>query len=150
MYFSRGVPVCAQKPSPFLFESRETFHVDIKQAMARVGSLNFTMLKRKLEVVGGWSTSALAETEQHYRIYLALNIVYPDRKLGPTPLIDDFWHAHILDTEAYAADCQKLFGRYLHHYPYGGLTDDPLDKAISESVQEETRTLFRKHFDITL
>ncbi len=124
--------------------------MDIEQAMTRVGALDFTMLKRKLTIAGGWSANTVEEGERLYRRYLALNLVYPDRKLGPTPLIDDFWHAHILDTEAYTADCQSLFGRYLHHYPYGGLTNDPLDQAIAESVKEETRKLFRKHFHIDL
>ena len=56
-----------------------------------------------------------------YRRFLALNIVYEDRKICPTGPIDDFWHAHILDTHAYAQDCDYLFGRYLHHFPYFGM-----------------------------
>ncbi len=120
------------------------------QALARVASLDFSMLKRKLEVVGGWSAKALAEGEHLYRRFLALKIMYPEKVLSPTPLIDEFWHAHILDTEAYTADCRRLFGRYVHHYPYVGLIDDVLALAIGEAVKEETRKLFQKHFYIDL
>ncbi len=124
--------------------------MDIQDAMTRVALVDFTMLKRKLEIVGGWSANTIAEGEHLYRRYLALKMVYPEKVLRPTPLIDEFWHAHILDTEAYAADCQKLFGRYVHHDPYGGLIDDVLVIALGEALKEETRKLFQKYFYIDL
>ncbi len=125
--------------------------MDIDQAMTQVASLDFTMLKRKLEVAGGWSADTVAEGEHLYRKYLALKMVYPKKTISPTQLIDEFWHAHILDTKAYTTDCQKLFGRYLHHYPYGGrLSEDVLDHALGEARKEETRKLFLRHFHIDL
>lgn len=124
--------------------------MDIEQAMTRVASLDFTMLRRKLEIAGGWPPPRVAEGEHLYRRYLALKIVYPEKVLRPTPLIDDFWHQHILDTEAYTSDCRRLFGRYVHHYPYGGLIDDVLVIALGEALKEETRKLFQKHFHIDL
>ena len=42
------------------------------------------------------------------------------RILVPNHLMDSFWHAHILDTRNYEADCKLVFGEYLHHYPYLG------------------------------
>jgi len=39
----------------------------------------------------------------------------------PSPIVDLVWHAHILDTHAYARDCDQLFGRFIHHAPnFGG------------------------------
>src|ERR1700722_2582348 len=32
--------------------------------------------------------------------------------------LDQFWHQHILDTAKYAADCNALFGRMIHHDPH--------------------------------
>jgi hypothetical protein len=32
--------------------------------------------------------------------------------------LDQFWHQHILDTAKYAADCEALFGRMIHHNPH--------------------------------
>lgn len=123
--------------------------MDIDQAMKKVARLDFTMLKRKLLAEGEWSAESIAQAEQLYRKYLALLIVYPDEKLGPSRLIDDFWHAHILDTRAYMSDCEALFGSYLHHHPYGGSYGDVLDIAISNASYARTCELFMKHFSIT-
>ena len=58
----------------------------------------------------------------------------------PTIDIDLFWHQHILDTRAYAKDCQKVFGQFLHHfqfaYPLTSGGDDtivncPMAKSVS-------------------
>ena len=108
------------------------------------------MLKRKLEHADGWSARAVAEAESLYRKYLCLAVVYRNRTLGPSRVIDEFWHAHILDTKAYTADCEMLFGGYLHHYPYGGAYGDPLDMALTAAAYAETCRLFRKHFAIDL
>ena len=90
----------------------------ITAALERVASLDFSMLKRKLGEEKGWSPEYQSEVEDLYRRFLALNIIYRDQKICPTGPIDDFWHAHILDTRAYESDCQDLFGEYLHHFPY--------------------------------
>ncbi|MBF6053889.1 hypothetical protein GO002_18710 [Streptomyces eurocidicus] len=37
--------------------------------------------------------------------------------LSPSPLVDDFWHAFVLRTKAYADFCQERFGRFVHHQP---------------------------------
>ena len=36
---------------------------------------------------------------------------------SPSGLVDKAWHAHILDTQAYASDMDRLFGRFIHHTP---------------------------------
>ena len=88
---------------------------EIEAALARVAELDFTMVKLKLGEAKGWSLEHQSEVEDLYRRFLALNIVYPDQKICPTGPIDDFWHAHILDTRAYEKDCEYLFGHFLHH-----------------------------------
>ena len=124
--------------------------MDIEEAMAKVALLDFTALKRKLETTEGWSAESVAEAEQLYRRYLSLAVVYPDQALGPSREIDDFWHAHILDTRAYMADCEMLFGKYMHHFPYGGESGSALDAAICNAAYAQTCELFRRHFDIVL
>ena len=37
--------------------------------------------------------------------------------LSPSRLVDDFWHAFILRTQAYAAFCERIAGRFIHHAP---------------------------------
>src|ERR1051325_320722 len=111
---------------------------EIEAALARVAELDFTMLKKKLGEEKGWSPEQQEEVEGLYRRFLALNIAYPDRKICPTGPVDEFWHAHILDTLAYARDCEYLFGHYLHHYPYFGMRG-PEDYAALQTAFDDSR-----------
>lgn len=132
--------------------SREDAHdllrpdADLVAAVEKVRALDFTMLKQKL-VSEGRTSEMVDEMEDLYRKFLALNVRYYGEKICPTGAIDDFWHAHILDTKAYLNDCATIFPGYLHHYPYFGLRgpDDKadLDKAFATSVD-----LFIRHFGI--
>ena len=70
-------------------------------AVVKIAMLDFTQLRAKLAEEKHWSPEALDEVEDLYRKFLALLVRYPDAKLSPTGPIDDFWHAHILDTGAY-------------------------------------------------
>ncbi|MFJ5229589.1 hypothetical protein ACIQBJ_06755 [Kitasatospora sp. NPDC088391] len=40
-----------------------------------------------------------------------------DRPLSPSPEVDDYWHAFVLNTEAYMGWCTASFGRMVHHKP---------------------------------
>jgi len=40
-----------------------------------------------------------------------------DRPLSPSPEVDDYWHAFVLNTEAYMAWCLSSFGKMVHHKP---------------------------------
>lgn len=118
---------------------------ELDTAMAQVAALDFTMLKHKLAEEYGWDAEHADEVESLYRRFLALNMIYPERKICPTGPIDEFWHAHILDTRAYAEDCDKLFGRFLHHFPYFGMRG-PEDRQNLENTFDASRELFIRHF----
>ena len=130
--------------------TRESKVMSVEEAMARVASIDLSKVKRKLRNRDGWSADDVAEGEQLYRKYLALILAYPDRRLSPSRIMDEFWHAHILDTKAYTADCERVLGRYLHHVPSDGGQMDILDAVIMRALYKETCDLFLKHFDITL
>jgi hypothetical protein len=83
--------------------------------------------------------------EREYRRFLTLKRLYPQRELVPNKLVDAFWHAHILDTRSYQADCQKVFGYYLHHYPYFGIHDADDRKALDDAFAE-TQRVYELHF----
>jgi hypothetical protein len=119
----------------------------LEEAVRRVSALDFTMLKRKLVDEQGWTAEVCEEAEHLYRKFLALNIRYRDRKVCPTGPIDEFWHAHILDTEAYARDCEAILGEYLHHFPYFGMRG-PEDRVDLERAFAESIDLFIRHFGI--
>lgn len=135
---------------PLTFEEVQALvrnDVEFDKAVAQVALLDFTMLKAKLREESKWTEETCDWTEDLYRKFLALNIYYPARKLCPNGPVDEFWHAHILDTHKYAADCEALFGKFLHHYPYFGMRGvedrDDLERAFADTVD-----LFIRHFGV--
>ena len=60
-------------------------------------------------------------------------------------MIDEVWHQHILDTNAYAEDCERIFGHFLHHYPYFGMEGEE-DQAKLQSCFEETQGIWVEEF----
>jgi hypothetical protein len=88
----------------------------------------------------GWSDDEAAEAEVEYRRFLWLSYLHD----GPAGALqsdaDKLWHHHILDTQAYAADCNRTFGRYLHHTPNYAISDEALQSAYQlglERYQQE-------------
>ncbi|EYF08271.1 glycine-rich domain-containing protein [Chondromyces apiculatus] len=136
------------KPMTFE-ESQQLVRIDaeLAHALREVQTLDFTMLKRKLVEENHWTNEMCEEVEGLYRKFLALNKRYPDRKICPSGPIDEFWHAHILDTHAYARDCERLFGHVLHHFPYFGMRG-PEDRADLEDAFSKSVDLFIVHFGI--
>lgn len=93
----------------------------------------------------GFTPQMLARAEMDYRRFLHLHIAYPKIDLVPTKMIDEVWHQHILDTRAYAADCKRIFGSFLHHYPYFGMNGDE-DKANLNVCFDETKRVWLREF----
>ena len=89
--------------------------------MQLLDSVDFSMIISKLVTQQGWSRQNAEEICKLYKNYLFLSAKYPEKKLPPSEDVDEFWHAHILDTQKYHGDCEKIFGYYLHHYPYFGI-----------------------------
>ena len=112
-----------------------------------VEAIDFTRLKWKLseseEAKMGKEECDLAERE--YKRYLTLKKLYPSIELVPNKLLDEFWHAHILDTVAYHKDCDSVFGCYLHHFPYFGIYGED-DYQNLVSAFNETKKLYEQHF----
>ena len=115
-----------------------------------VAALNFERLKWKLarssDAKMSPETCDLAERE--YRRFLTLKVAFPDVTLVPSMLVDEFWHTHILDTVAYARDCDAVFGGFLHHFPhfgdYGGDDEVDMDAAFAETTTLYERTFGEK------
>jgi hypothetical protein len=98
----------------------------VSEALALVSRIDLAPINAKLrhDDPSFWTEERVAETELDYRRFLALNLVHPEVSLSVNQALDDYWHQHILDTRKYAEDCETLFGRMLHHYPYFGLSDE--------------------------
>ncbi|WP_242539756.1 glycine-rich domain-containing protein [Trinickia mobilis] len=112
-----------------------------------IDELDFDRMKQKM--LHGerctWTAATLAHAEEGYRRFLKLAAKYPRMPVVPSEAVDDFWHAHILDTQRYAADCGRIFGGLLHHDPYVGI-DGPQDEARLMSLAEETNKLMASEF----
>lgn len=116
-------------------------------------SLDLEPIKYKLmnlhDKSKAWSLEKCDQVADQYRMFLVLCKLYPTNGIVPTHNIDEFWHQHILDTLKYVSDCQKLFGYFLHHYPYFGLRGAEDAQALVDSF-EKTRALFIEQFNYEL
>ena len=80
------------------------------------------------------SDEDIALAIDEYKRFLTLKIENPSYNLAPTSLMDEVWHFHILDTNRYATDCERLFGRFLHHRPsYGPFDSSEEQPNLSDS-----------------
>ncbi len=119
-----------------------------KEMLSSIAAIDFSMVKLKLmdtEEGEGWSADHCDRVEREYRRYLVLSRQYPDKAVVPSKVVDTFWHFHILDTQAYADDCDRAFGYFLHHYPYFGMRGEQDAQALG-TAYDETLALYEAHF----
>ena len=120
----------------------------IEKAFNLLEETNFKMLKAKLqdnEEGLGWSIEQCDIVEQDYKRFLALKFAYPDEEIVPNQEVDKFWHYHILDTQAYARDCELIFGYFVHHFPYFGMRGEQ-DLRDLHTAFADTTALYKNHF----
>ena len=106
--------------------------------------IKFSLTQR--EEGANWSEDKAKLLEVWYRRFLYLVSLYPGKVIVPGKDIDIFWHTHILDTQKYMADCETLFGRYFHHFPYFGMRGEK-DRSNLEKAFRETDHLYLQHFE---
>jgi hypothetical protein len=102
-------------------------------------ALDLTGVRRKLaepEEGEGYSQEQLDVMEGEYHKFLALHIAFPEADIVPCKIVDTIWHQHILDTKAYRADCDRLLGRFLDHYPYFGMRDEEDAQALVDAYED--------------
>ncbi|CAN5371543.1 hypothetical protein BH11PSE11_BH11PSE11_31800 [soil metagenome] len=119
-----------------------------EQIIADVLALDLDPIKFKLmdpEEGQGWSREMADRMEVEYKRFHILRTRYPDVPVTLDKAVDEFWHAHILDTRKYTEDCQRIFGRYIHHFPYFGLRGAE-DAANLAAAAVKTRELYRAEF----
>jgi hypothetical protein len=122
--------------------------MNMNALFSAVMALDLDAIKVKLMHVAsgeGWSVEHTNAVEKEYRRFLCLMKLYPEEDTAPLVDVDTFWHYHILDTMKYAADCEQVFGYFLHHYPYVGLRGDNDDQFRIDSG-DRMRTLYETTF----
>lgn len=117
------------------------------EAKEYIYSIDFSKIIDKLVKFNGWLKKDAGETCKLYRNFLFLNKKYEHQysPLPPSEDIDEFWHNHILDTEKYALDCQAIFGKFFHHYPYLGIDERTNLQDLSRAF-EITQHLYLLEF----
>src|SRR5712671_3173505 len=123
----------------------------VEQVIAAIAALDLDPIKLKLthrEEGQGWSREYADRMELAYKRFLTLLVTHPEVTLAPCKDVDKFWHGHILDTLKYAEDCDRMFGSFLHHFPYFGMrgAEDAVNLA---KAAENTRRLYRQEFGST-
>jgi hypothetical protein len=119
-----------------------------EQMIEGVRGLDLEPIKFKLMDAAegeGWTREFVERTEVQYRRFLALLAKYPHEPIAPGKDVDRFWHAHILDTQKYTEDCDRVFGRYLHHFPYFGMRGAD-DAAALAAAGARTLELYAAEF----
>lgn len=120
---------------------------DVAGTWQTIDELEFDRIKAKLlhRKEGGWTPGTVMRAERGYRQFLKLSAKYPSVAIVPGEEVDQFWHAHILDTQRYASDCERLFGYVLHHNPYVGI-DGADDEAHLQDLAAATGELMAREF----
>jgi len=124
---------------PMLTESRA-----LKEAIARIDLRRVVAKLMDRDHGKGWCSAKARNILKRYRRFLYLTVTQVD-PVVPTEDIDELWHAHILDTRAYAADCKATFGFFLHHFPYFGLRDHEDADALRKAF-ERTSALYEAKY----
>lgn len=119
-----------------------------QKALDMVDTINLSNVKRKLLEEQSWEPAMLESVERLYRKFLALMLLDPDGSHVPTGPVDRLWHVHILDTVAYAADCERVFGRFVHHNPYLGLGYGSGGSEELDASFNATMAKLRGYFEI--
>lgn len=115
-----------------------------------IAAIDLEMVKMKMaepkEGVG-WNPEQVGSAELEYKRYLALcrKFPAPRHSIVPNKVMDTMWHYHILDTRAYCADSDRVFGGYFHHFPYFGLRGEEDERDLKSSF-EVTKRLYEETF----
>jgi hypothetical protein len=130
-------------PMECIVESSTTYGI-----LPEILKLNLDRIKWKLsepEEGRGWSRELCDYAEIEYKKYLTMVKLFPELDIVPNKIMDKFWHQHILDTRAYAKDCNTVFGTFVHHYPYFGMYGEE-DKQELISAFERTKEIYNSLF----
>ncbi|WP_343559527.1 glycine-rich domain-containing protein [Kiloniella sp. b19] len=117
-----------------------------------IAGLDFEWIERKLtktdpNIAREWTSEGVRDAISQYRNFMFLLYKYSEtHRLVPSIEVDEIWHHHILDTRKYFEDCEKVYGRYMHHFPYFGMRGEE-DFANLQRSFESTQKLYFQHFE---
>ncbi len=136
---------------PVLSEERVKALIERYGILPEIAAIDLEMVKLKLQHPRegeGWDKERCDKVEIAYKRFLHLCKKY-GKGITPWGDVDTMWHYHILDTIAYHKDCQKAFGKYLHHFPYFGMRGEE-DYQNLLKAGERTKQLYEQEFGESL
>lgn len=93
------------------------FQVANQIANAAFDAADLSMVEDRLRKEGAIQPDLIAPAVTEYRKFMALIAAGNQGLSMISPIVDEVWHAHILHTMDYAAFCQTMIGRFVHHQP---------------------------------
>lgn len=85
----------------------------------------------------------LDDAVREFRRYLALRVIFPDRRLQMfSKQIDAVWHCCLLFSRLYADYCAVSFGHFVHHDP----ATEPLGPAEAETEWNAFQQAYEQAF----
>lgn len=106
-------------------------------------NLNLVRVERDL-AKRGMTAAAAAEAVALYRQFLELVQLNPDLALCPPSAADLAWHAHMLRSAEYRADCIALIGAPIDH------DGDAFGTAEFRAAWATTRRLWKERYGVDL
>jgi hypothetical protein len=91
-----------------------------------------------------WDEERVERALHEYKQFLTLMHWNPEAVLVPSEDIDEVWHTHVLNTARYQADCETIFGRFQHHLPTFGGSEEVQEEQMKD--RDETLKLFEEAF----
>jgi hypothetical protein len=122
----------------------------VEQVIAAIQALDLEPIRLRVmdaELGEGWTREYAESVEGAYRNYLTMLVRHPEdiEDIVVSKNVDEFWHTHILHTMKYTEDCDKVFGKYLHHNPRVG-ERTPADIEKKAALAQKTQRLYQREF----
>ena len=117
---------------------------DMTQFNEQVAQLDLGGVITRMQKDLGVNDEVATRAEDLYKKFLILKHLYPNERLVPPKIVDEFWHRHMLDSRKYQADCQELYGDFLHHDP------NPESQGQVKTAWNRTKELYASVFGIDL
>jgi hypothetical protein len=84
--------------------------------LEKIEAINLSLIKDRHIYRYGWDEQRVDEAIANYQLFLLFTQLF-GVPVSPSKDVDEVWHSHLLHSNKYFLDCEKIFGHYLHHLP---------------------------------
>jgi len=113
------------------------------ESYSEIEDLDLKDIVTRLVKAQKWKRKHAIKACKLYKNFLHLKKKFPNIHLVPSTDIDEVWHNHILFTNKYMFDSEKIFGKLMHHNP---LSESDADLQNNENAFEITQQLYFQEF----